>query len=450
MVTQPARKPRRKTRATLVPPNPEAAALIDAVTEHFQDVHTFAHEDDAFLLAVWVIQCWLIDAYDHTVYIAILSHEPDCGKTELIRAICRLCPQPARSVYPTLAGITRYYVSGNRVLIIDQIHSLTKSRKFDMHDFVAAIANGHTRDAGDTALAGADNESIEYRSTFGPKLFAGLTSVKFDEEIDSRLLRILARPGSDTDARERERRKKLRPVRNVSAALAAGLERFASPELIARVRAATETRETIPLNAPGTELYNRDCDNWLALISITDMAGDEYGKRMRDIAARRTDGRQIVKQHSSEADHIDRQIMTAIRSGKLPVDSFAMPGQPPVAFIKERAMLLVTDADFGWQPGNRRKSNNDALATATLYVKSEERRAELRLRPDTMRGLCEHIGMSYRTARKAYKDAGRLVTKTNGDDMCLALYSEQTQRTMTAIDFSSVVFNQPGASRQEE
>src|SRR5215470_2775226 len=53
-------------------------------------------------MAIWIGHSWTAEAADHTPLIALLSPEPECGKSTTIKVMTRLCrnPKPASNISP--------------------------------------------------------------------------------------------------------------------------------------------------------------------------------------------------------------------------------------------------------------------------------------------------------------------------------------------------------------
>lgn len=444
------RKPRAaRKQPVLTESQPVFSALTklaDGITAYLLDARTWRNQDDAYLCAIWVIHTWFIDklntwfvSYNRpTVFLLVMSHERDAGKTSLLIALSRVCPG-SRVTSPSAAALTVFVRDGNRTMFIDQMQDIDKAKAVDQRLFYSHHANGHT--PGISYNVTKPDGTGEYRELFYPRAFAGLSTWKIPDDITSRSFKIWCEPGTDADQITRERRQAKRPLIPEALRLTALAETvIAKPELQSAFCETMFSIETRSLT-DGTQLINRDADNWRSLISIADLCGDTYGKRMREIAAARTSGKTGEEAPRTEADRIDEAIINLWRNGTLPVDSYLEPGKPPLLRHLD-GVLLLTNADFGW-PNSRRKIGRTVLGSATIMIDENKAEAELKIRATDFKAFCAALDgpWSELEVKRAYRDAERLRAQQGRYDMQLAMYRGQAKRQrVVAIDFSRQLF----------
>lgn len=434
------RAKRDVTAVTATLPDAALARIVDRLCEYFSDVHTHWDDpDEPLTVSLWTLHTWFIRQYEYrynfTVYLYVASHGPDCGKTELAKAIIATC-NGARGVIPTVAQIKRYLaVAGNRVMVIDQFHNLARAKSVDKEMLDGILNNGHSPgfSINDTALDGTPL----YYDTFYPKAFFGITSYQPTPEVLSRCIRITAHPATLDDTRELSKRQTLRPpdvnAREINRMISEWLTDITTRELDQRM---TDMGKVIRLN--DGEIFNREADNWRMMFALADMAGLDYGKRIRDYAAKLTNSHTEVSQaDETEAARIDGLILKLARTGRLPVENWKEPGKTP---INDHPDVIVRASDFGW-PRDSRYGKDKRLPAVALLFNPGKREAELRIRTTEMDEIAGALGMTRGDIIRTYRNANRLHAQKGRNYISLPFYSGQKQPTAVfAIDFSPVVF----------
>jgi hypothetical protein len=415
--------------------------IIRDLTEHLLDRYSFPSEDDAYLVAVWIVHTWLIAGYDKTVYLLVTAPHMDYGKTEIAKALRDLCPGARLVTHPTASSLTKFSPDGTATLIIDEFDKTLRRNETDKQ-ILYQFANAGIDRAYDGYMVSGDDGNVEFRSTFGPKAFVGIHIKDMEGTLLSRTIRIRTRKGNGVDQTERRNRQTLRPVSDTAKAIKQRLEDYATDDIIDMVKTMIQPNN---LNAASTIadnhiLVNRDSDNWVPLIIVGDISGPADGKRIRDIASRYTSGNMTddPEVYDSEAEQIDAAFMRLFRSGRIPVRNYANPKHPP---IPAHSAIRVTNEDFGWNFRNRRPPN--VLPAITLLVNEDTKQAEIRIKSSDLTEIASVLGWSPTEIKRAYKDSNRLHHEKGRLDIKLAMFSNATPKDnvrMIAIDYSNVIF----------
>src|SRR3981189_736179 len=62
----------------------ELSPLLDSISEFLRRYIVFPRPEQPVAIALWVAHTWLIDAFEYTPYLHVLSPEKQCGKTLLL------------------------------------------------------------------------------------------------------------------------------------------------------------------------------------------------------------------------------------------------------------------------------------------------------------------------------------------------------------------------------
>jgi len=406
------------------------ADLINTITEHIADRHSSLTENERLILAVWIIHTYFYTDCAVTPYLHIASMDSDAGKTAIgciLRDLCYL----AYMELPTVAALSTFKTSGSHTLIIDEIQDMLSDKRGNgaINDFYRLINIGNRPGAQWTVSGEKAGERIT-RDPFFPKAFIGIGPSILREPLAQRSIRIIVRPGTETEQTERERRQAIRPVMQTAARLQSRLARLAQSKSIGTaIRAGMGSPVTRQLNDNNGALFNRDADIWRVMITIADIIGPQYGKRMREIAADYVGSEPVIL--PTQADACDRAFKTVMRSRRITITNWAMPGKAPLLGANNFGM---TDADFGFPAP--RNGTRDKLPGGTLVLNTRELAAELRFKASEFAEICAGLpgSPSARDIKRAYQDAKRLHAKVGRTSTQLPFQSGQGDISIIAID----------------
>jgi hypothetical protein len=417
----------RKSNAgkPLIPPE-----LIDAITEHIADRHSSLTENERLILAVWIIHTYFYVDCAITPYLHIASMDSDAGKTAIGYCLRDLCYLPLMEL-PTVAALSTFKTSGSHTLIIDEIQDMLSDKRGSgvINDFYRLINIGNRPGATWTVSGEKPGERIT-RDPFFPKVFIGIGPSILREPLAQRSIRIIVRPGTEPEQTERERRQAIRPVAQTAARLQSRLARLSqSKPISAAIRDGMGSPVTRQLNGNNGALFNRDADIWRVMITIADIIGPEYGKRMREIAADYVGSEPVIL--PTQADACDRLFKAAMRTRRITVTNWAMPGKAPLLGADNFGM---TDADFGFPAP--RNGTRDKLPGGTLVLNMSELSAELRFKAGEFSEICAGLSgsPSARDVKRAYQDAKRLHAVSGRTSIRTRFQSGQGDIACVAID----------------
>jgi hypothetical protein len=425
------------------PDKPDNLSVILAdITEHLCDRYTFPSEDDAYLIAVWIVHCWLIAAFEKTPYLLITAPGPDYGKTEIAKALRDICPNGRHVIAPTTAALARFTTDGSNTLIIDEFDRTLRRNQSDREMFYQFADAGVDRKI-DGYMAVADRTADDpntnvYRSTFGPKAFVGIHTI-VEGTLLTRTIRIPTKKGNAAEQTERRLRQTKRPIDKTANALQIRLQNFVTPEIIAKAREMTgpDNPNNISLGNGHGVLINRDGVVWSPLFIVGDIAGTYDGKRIREIAIRHTIGGIIEPDiFTCEADQIDNAFIGLFRSGRLPVHNYRDRMKPP---IPDNTLAMSND-DFGWRFNNRRPNNDTLLPTVSLICDVHKKHSEIRIRVNDFSAIAKALGWTERDIKRIYSEANRLHVEKGRNDIKLQMFSGIKSERLIAINWSSKIF----------
>jgi putative DNA primase/helicase len=243
------------------------AKLFNAV-ESIIAKHLVLPKGAAPAMAAWVGHSWTAEASDHTPLIALLSPEPECGKSTTIKVMTRLCrnPKPASNISPAAIyyAIEAY---SPMTLFIDEMDSQP-----DGGEACRNILNsGHERELAyvtRTEEVGGERQLVEF-NTFCPKVVACIGKLKATLMSRAIIIWLRRKRPDETVAGLAESDAEF-------AALRSSLARWAEDNLDA-------IKRTKPVLPPS--MMNRSADNWRELFRIADVLGGGWTEKLATAAA---------------------------------------------------------------------------------------------------------------------------------------------------------------------
>src|SRR6202047_360009 len=226
-------------------------------------------------VALWVLFTHAIEAFGIATRLAITSPRPQCGKTTLLDILYRLVVRPLLAGNVSAASIFRVVEVARPTLMIDEADTFLPG-----NDELRGVLNsGHRRGGSVIRVVGEAMEVREF-STFAPAAIAmigHLPGTLADRSIEITLKR--KRVDELVESFRHDRTEELDQLARKCARWAA--------DNIARLR------EVDP-EVPAT-LLRRAADQWRPLLAIAEVAGGDWPRKAREIAARTVDADQMKR-----------------------------------------------------------------------------------------------------------------------------------------------------------
>src|SRR5688500_11001259 len=89
------------------PLSAEGACLLDEVEQFLTRFVAFPSLEAQAAVALWILHCHAIDAFESTPRLAALSPEKGSGKTRLLEVLALLVPDPMHAVNMSAAALYR-------------------------------------------------------------------------------------------------------------------------------------------------------------------------------------------------------------------------------------------------------------------------------------------------------------------------------------------------------
>lgn len=243
----------------------QAALLGDVVA--FVRRFVVLTDEQAVVVALWVVHAYAIAAFDVTGYLLITSGEKRSGKSRLLEVLKLLVPKPLHAIMPSEAVLFRLIDAGDVTLLLDEVDA-----------FFGRNANGQQEGVRGILNAGFERGATVYRCTehgkgtasfnvFCPKALAGIGDPP--DTIIDRSFRIVMRRQKHNEKRERFRRRVVAPV---AEALRERLTAFAAGH-------ADELRRAEP--AIPAELNDRAAEAAEPFLACADALGGAWPTKAR-------------------------------------------------------------------------------------------------------------------------------------------------------------------------
>lgn len=278
---------RGDTKETLASTSPWPHAvrlpeILDEIRRMLQSLIVLDKES-AIATALWVSASWLYDRFEIFPYLLLASPTKRCGKTRLLGIIRHLVERPMQAASISAAALFRTVEARRPTLLLDE---------FDQHDRESELHyllnSGHERSGAAIRLVPKGNDYIDKSfSTFCPKVIAMIGKPK-----DTLVDRSIAVP--------MQRRRPSDRIKRLDDEAKQALQTL--QRKLARWKAdTTELPEVEPLNTDNDRL----ADNWLPLLTVAEMAGEEWPELARQAAS--------ILSKDVEDDSIKIQLLQDIR-----------------------------------------------------------------------------------------------------------------------------------------
>lgn len=292
LAKEPLFKTVMETSVSVVP----LGATLERVCDFLKRFMAFSSDAQPAAIALWIAHTWVIEAFDYTPYLHIVSPEKRCGKSRLLDCIALLTANPWRVVSPSEAVLFRKIENDSPSLLLDEVDTLFVRGKDEGKEGLRALLNaGFERRSKIPRCVGPNYDLREF-AVFCPKALAGigrLPDTVSDRCIPIRLVRRAVNEQVER-FRTREADEDALPIRGA-------LREWGQQQItLAGLRGA---RPAVP-----EQLGDRQIDICEPLIAIADLAGVEWPERGRDSLC------SLCAGEVDEDDSLGVKLLRAIRS----------------------------------------------------------------------------------------------------------------------------------------
>lgn len=214
-------------------------------------------------IALWILQTWLLDNFYIAPRLAITSPTKGCGKTTVLRLLCKLTRRPLKSGSISPAALFRAIEQLQPTLILDENEKYLEPGS-DLH---ALLNEGHCRADGNVLRVLGEKQELRLFNTFGAVAFARNGRIPDDLELRSIVIEMQRRRPDESLSELRDDR--CEHLKNLARMCA----RFADDCHIG------------DYDPDMGGLINRVADNWRPLFAIADVIGFDWPKRIREACA---------------------------------------------------------------------------------------------------------------------------------------------------------------------
>lgn len=249
------------------------ADLLDSVRAFIGRFVAFPSDHCLNAVSLWVAHTHMIEHFHTTPRLALLSHEPESGKTRVLEILGLLTPNPMLMFSPSTATIFRQLAQCQMTLLFDEVDTIFPKyiNKDDANEPLRALLNaGYRRGASIPRCVGPRHDVVQFE-VFAAAALAGLGDLP--ATIMTRAIVINMKRRRACDPVEPFRYKWHEPQGN---ALRDQLGEWGA-EVAAR---AGDANPDLP---PGIE--DRKAEQWEPLIAIADEAGGDWPEFARAAAS---------------------------------------------------------------------------------------------------------------------------------------------------------------------
>lgn len=247
---------------------PRGDELLDALAEALGRYVAHPSPASCDAVALWAAHTHLVEHFDSTPRLALLSPEPQCGKSRTLEVLELLVRAPLAVQSVTPAVLARTIDDHPTTVLLDEADSIFGPRAKEHEDLRAILNAGHRRGAGYARMVGEGAKmTAKTFSVFAPVALAGIGDLPETVMQRSIVLRMRRRaPDEHVEPfRYRKAAGHLAPLRE-------RLARWA--EQVSEQVAGAEP--TMPAG-----ITDRPADVWEPLLAVADAAGGDWPERAR-------------------------------------------------------------------------------------------------------------------------------------------------------------------------
>jgi hypothetical protein len=254
-------------------PHRPLAELLDTV-EAMVRRYVVLREEACTATALWIVHTHVVEAFETTPYLAVMSAEKRSGKTRLLDVMEGLVARPWRTVRPSEAVTFRKIEATQPALLLDEIDTVFREKKGDtsMEGLRALLNAGNRRGTCVDRCTGKNFETLRSFNVFCAKAIAGIGRLPDTVADRSILIDMVRKTSAEAVAKFRFRDFKIE-----AAALRDNLAAWAEETV--------GTLGTMTATVPET-LNDRAAEAWEPLLLLADVAGGRWPDR--------TEGRPVL------------------------------------------------------------------------------------------------------------------------------------------------------------
>jgi hypothetical protein len=290
-----------------------AIEWLDAAASIFE-CHAALPAHASSALALWCLHAWCVAGSFVSPRLAIISPEPRCGKTTVLRLAYNLVPRPLQTANATTSVLFRTVEMHRPSLLIDEADTFLTA-----NDELRGLLNsGFEQDGGFLRSVGDDHEPRRF-STWCPVAIALIG--KLPATLEDRSVKVPMRRALRGEVKQRLRAD--RPPAEC-ATLRQKAARWRNDNLEHVSNADPELPEA---------LHDRAQDCWRPLIAIADLAGGEWPAKAREAA--------VSLSGDGDRESMPVHLLKDIRS------VFSDAGRDKIS-TKELIHLLTSEVEGPW------------------------------------------------------------------------------------------------------
>ena len=252
-------------------PVPDGSEVLDHVEEFLGRFVAFPSEAARVAVTLWCAHTHLVEEFDSTPRLALLSPEKQCGKTRVLELLELLCVGAERLSDASPSYMFRRIGAGAVTVALDEADAIWKRGKGDeAAEALRSIVNsGHRKGAfvGRVEMNGQKGELKRY-PVYAPVALAGIGNCLPETILDRAVIVAMRRRAPDervVDYRERTTRPEGEALRDQLAVWATSV--------------ADRVGKPWPEMPPG--VVDRPADVWEPLLQVADLAGGDWPRKAR-------------------------------------------------------------------------------------------------------------------------------------------------------------------------
>ncbi|MGC2048296.1 MAG: DUF3631 domain-containing protein [Gallionella sp.] len=246
----------------------DGAELLDAVRDFLASFIAFPSIANLETATLWAAHAHMIEHFHTTPRLAVISAEPESGKSRVLEILELLTPHSMLCLSPSPASIFRKLAQEQITLLLDETDTIFTARgKDDQNEELRAMLNaGYRRGASIPRCVGPKHDVVDFQ-VFGAVALAGIGDLPDTITTRSIIIRMRRRSATEPIEPYRSRLYEL-PGHELRDQLAAWAESVGE----AVGNAWPELPEGVT---------DRRAEAWEPLIAVADAAGGEWPERAR-------------------------------------------------------------------------------------------------------------------------------------------------------------------------
>ncbi|MBO0847722.1 MAG: DUF3631 domain-containing protein [Nocardioides sp.] len=272
---------------------PDGERVLDLVREFVADFCVLGGAHNEVAVTLWIAHTWVVDAFDFTPRLMLLSAVKGCGKTRVLEVAELLSQDGHLLVSPTEATLFRLRQGRTRTLCLDEMDSKfgQVGRRDPQAESIRTMLNqGWQRGSRVPRTEQTTNGfTVAEYDPFGPVALAGIGVMP--ETLMDRSVIVHMRKRLPSEPVQRLRRR----------LIATRAEQLRNQLLNWSSGVVEEWKKRLPETELPEELSDRQQDAWEPLVLVADNAGTRWGALAREAA--------VTISRQAEADESDLRLL---------------------------------------------------------------------------------------------------------------------------------------------